>query len=300
MTLRKPSPERPRKAEFRYGSQQARASSASVSYQPLVTPGTTLSDGVQIDARLGRGGMSEVWRATTAAGESVALKIPRTDLRTRSVASALSRREFRVLESLSHAHVLRSLRLIAVQEMPGLITEYLEGGDLAPLLGTHPRHWARAAREVALALGYIHERGKVHRDVKARNVLFSGAGDVRLVDFALAADAGGHAPRGGGTAAYASLAQRQGASPAVADDVHAFAVLLYELLAGRLPFGVSPPLDVLQAEPSSPLAMPDGPDPESRALAELVQQTLSPGQQSAPRGVRPFQDVLESMLLAYA
>ena len=68
MTLRKPSPERPRKAEFRYGSQQARASSASVRYQPLVTPGTTLSDGVQIDTRLGRGGMSEVWRATTAAG----------------------------------------------------------------------------------------------------------------------------------------------------------------------------------------------------------------------------------------
>ena len=228
MTLRNPSPERPRKAEFRCGSRQARASSASafVSYQPLVTPGTTLSDGVRIDARLGRGGMSEVWRATTSAGEIVALKIPRTDLRARSGASELIRREFRVLESLSHAHVLRSLRLTAIQETPGLITEYLEGGDLAPLLGTHPRHWARAARDVALALGYVHERGKVHRDVKARNVLFSGAGDVRLVDFALTADVGGDAPRGGGTAAYGSVAQRQGASPEVADDVHAFAVLL--------------------------------------------------------------------------
>ena len=271
-----------------------------MSYQQLVTPGTTLSNGVQIDARLSRGGMSEVWRATTPAGAIVALKIPRTDLRARSAASELIRREFRVLESLSHAHVLRSLRLIAVQEMPGLITEYLEGGDLVPLLGTHPRHWVRAARDVALALGYVHECGKIHRDVKARNVLFSGTGDVRLVDFALTADAGGKAPRGGGTAAYACLAQRQGAFPEVADDVHALAVLLYELLAGRLPFGVNPPLAVLQAEPSPPVAMPDGRDPESRALAELVQRTLSPERQSAPGGVRPFLDVLESMLLAYA
>ena len=271
-----------------------------MSYQEPVTPGATLSNGVQIDARLGRGGMSEVWRATTAAGATVALKIPRSDLRARSAASELIRREFRILESLSHAHVLKSLHLIAVQEMPGLITEYLEGGDLVPLLGTHPRHWARAARDVALALVYVHERGKVHRDVKARNVLFSGTGDARLVDFALAADAGGEAPRGGGTAAYARLAQRQGALPEVADDVHALAVLLYELLAGRLPFGVNPPLDGLQAEPSPPVAMPAGPDPDSRALAELVQRTLSPERKSVPRGVRPFVDVLESMLLAYA
>ncbi len=270
-----------------------------MSYQEPVTPGATLSNGVQIDARLGRGGMSEVWRATTAAGATVALKIPRSDLRARSAASEFIRREFTVLESLSHAHVLKSLHLIAVQEMPGLVTEYLEGGDLVPLLGTHPRHWARAARDVVLALDYVHERGKVHRDVKPRNVLFSGTGDVRLVDFALTADAGGKAPRGGGTAAYACLAQRQGALPEVADDVHALAVLLYELLAGRLPFGVNPPLDVLQAEPSPPLATPDGAGPGARALAELVQATLSPGQKSAPGGVHPFLDVLESMLLEY-
>jgi serine/threonine-protein kinase len=168
-----------------------------------------------------------------------------------------------------------------------------------PLLGAQPRHWIRAARDVALALVYIHERGKVHRDVKARNVLFSDTGEVRLVDFALAAVVGGKVPRGGGTLAYERLAQRHGAPPEVADDVHAFAVLLYELLAGRLPFGVNPPLDALQAEPSPRLATPDGAGPGARALAELIQETLSPGQKSAPGGVHPFLDVLESMLLEY-
>ena len=269
-----------------------------MSHQEPVTAGATLSDGVQIDVMLGRGEMSEVWRATVS-GAIVALKIPRTVSRPRAAASQLIRREFTVLESLSHAHVLKSLGLIAVQEMPALITEYLDGGDLVPLLGAHPRHWARAARDVALALAYIHERGKVHRDVKARNVLFSDTGEARLVDFALAADAGGTAPRGGGTLAYERLARRRGAPPETADDVYAFAVLLYELVAGRLPFGPNPSLDVLQIEPSPLLATPDEADPGSRALAELVQDTLTYERKSAPGGVRPFQDVLESMLLAY-
>ncbi len=271
----------------------------SVSHEEPVTLGATLSNGVQIDALLGRGRMSEVWRAATVAGVIVALKVPRTDLRVRAAAGQLIRREFDVLESLSHAHVLKSLGLIAVQEMPGLITEYLDGGDLVPLLGAHPRHWARAARDVALALAYVHECGTVHRDVKARNVLFSGTGEARLADFALAAGAGGKAPRGGGTLAYERFAQRQGAPAEIADDVHAFAVLLYELVAGRLPFGTNPPLDVLQAEPNPPVVTLNGLDPGTRALVELVQDTLSPGRKSAPGGVCPFLNVLESMFLEY-
>ncbi len=271
-----------------------------VSYETAITPGATLRNGVQIDALLGRGGMSEVWRAATIAGVIVALKIPRADLGTRSAASQLIRREFGVLESLCHANVLKPLGLITVHEMPGLITEYLDGGDLVPLLGAHPRHWARAARDVALALDYVHERGTVHRDVKARNVLFSSTGEVRLVDFALASDTGGKTPRGGGTLAYERLARRQGAPPEMADDVHAFAVLLYELLAGRLPFGANPTQAVLQTAPSPPVVTPaDGSDGGVRALAELVQETLSPGQKSAAEGMRPFLNVLESMLLEY-
>ena len=274
--------------------------SHSVSHQEPVTSGTTLCNGVQIETLLGRGGMAEVWRAATVAGSTVALKIPRADPRVRSVANQLIRREFSILERLSHTHVLKSLGLIAVEDRPCLITEYLGGGDLVSLLGARPRYWVRAARDVALALAYVHESGKVHRDVKPRNVLFSATdGGARLVDFALAADIGGKASRGGGTAAYARVAQRQGAVSEVADDVHAFAVLLYELLAGRLPFGANPPLELLQIEPSPPVMTSDRVDSGSLALAELVQETLSPGRKSAPGSVRPFLDVLESMLLEY-
>jgi serine/threonine-protein kinase len=248
---------------------------------------------------LARGKLCEVWRATVDTGAVVALKIPRRDQRRHPGAAALIRREFRVLEGLSHVHVLKTLGLIDFDGMPALMTEYLAGGDLVPLLGADPRHWVTGARDVALALVYLHERDLVHRDLKARNVLYSASGEARLVDFALATVVDGKAPQGGLTTAYARLAQRQGALPAAADDVHAFAVLLYELLAGRLPFGVNPSLETLQSGPSKPIVLRDGADPGLQTLADLVEETLNPERRSAPGSVRPFVDVLESIISDY-
>ncbi len=263
-----------------------------------VAPGLELADGVRLDALLGRGGLCEVWRATTRGNEVVALKIPRTD-RLPSSAVELIRREYRVLGSLSHPNILVPLGLIAVAETPALMTEYLGGGDLVPLLGSAPRHWVGAAGDLARALVHVHERGLVHRDVKSCNFLFSAAGDAKLVDFALAVEVGAEGPRSGGTLAYERLARRQGTRPEVADDVYAFSVMLYELLAGRLPFGVNPTVAMLQAEPSPPLASPRDAGAGAEALAELVVATLSYGKGPAPGSVRPFLDVLESMSLEY-
>ena len=139
----------------------------------------------------------------------------------------------------------------------------------------------------------------MHRDLKARNVLYSASGEARLVDFALATVVDGKAPQGGLTTAYARLAQRQGALPAAADDVHAFAVLLYELLVGRLPFGVNPSLETLQSGPSKPIVLRDGADPGLQTLADLVEETLNSERRSAPGSVRPFVDVLESIISDY-
>jgi len=252
--------------------------------------------GLRLETLLGEGGMSQVWRARTAAGNEVAVKFPKPSLSTTAGAGELVRREFRILHGLSHPHVVSELGLIDVgRGGPVLVTEYLGGGDLVPLAGAHPRHWVLAARDVARALAYIHEVGIVHRDVKARNVLLRHPRHAMLVDFALAAQPGATAPRGGGTVAYQSPEQRRGAASSVADDVHAFAALCYELLTGRLPFGANPSLEALQRRVSLAVMPETESDPAFRALADLIVEGLDPASECCPGSIHPFLDVLESV-----
>jgi len=261
--------------------------------------GAAIGGGLRLEALLGAGGISLVWRAQAADGRTVALKLPRPELAPALGAGELIRREFRLLRELSHPNVITTLGLIELETAPALVTEYLDGGDLVSLAGAHPRHWASAARDVAHALAHIHAGGIVHRDVKARNVLLRSGGEACLIDFALAAPLGGAWPRGGGTAAYQSLGQRRGEAPSVSNDIHALAVLLHELLTGRLPFGAHPGLDALEAGIDTPgPALPES-SPVLGALRELIVAALDSTASRAPGSVCPFEDVLESLTEAY-
>ena len=123
------------------------------------------------------------------------------------------------------------------------------------------------AAQLASALRYLHAAGVVHRDIKARNVLLR-SGDVPcLIDFSLAASIDERTPLSGGTAAYQSASRRLGGPANIADDVHAFAVLVYELWSGALPFG-----------------------------RDLVSSTLASPKKEYGRGIGPFSDALELAL----
>jgi len=210
----------------------------------------------------------------------------------------LIEREWEFLERAASVGVVKTLGLATQGPRPGLLTEYLPGGDFVPLAGSHPRNWAAAARELALALEGIHARGIVHRDVKPRNVLFDADGHTTLIDFALARRAGEASRAGGGTPAYQSLGHRREAPATPADDVHGFAAMIYELLAGELPFGRLPALETLETRPAAPLLQRPAltEEPGIAALAELVQAVLSGSSADAAQTLTGFQSSLHAII----
>jgi serine/threonine protein kinase len=187
----------------------------------------------RVAGRVGRGGTAEVWHAVSSDGLEAALKVPRREWRHVAAAHALLRSEYELLSSVASAHLVRPYEVVAGGRDVALVLEYLPHGDLVPLLGAPPRLWLRALRTVVAALGDLERRGLAHGDLKARNVLFAADGSARLADLTSARPLDG--PAAVTTAAYGLPEVRH--RRAREADCFALAVLLFELVTGRLPYG---------------------------------------------------------------
>jgi serine/threonine protein kinase len=201
----------------------------------------------RITAKLGAGGMGEVYRATdTKLGREVALKILPEHLAQDADRMARFTREAQVLASLNHPNIGQ---IYGVEER-ALVMELVEGeSPKGPL--PFEDAW-KIASQIASALEYAHERGIVHRDLKPANVKVTPDGIVKLLDFGLAkAFTEPKQPSGNveqsptltigatevgvilGTAAYMAPEQAKGKSVDKRADIWAFGVMLYELLTGE-------------------------------------------------------------------
>ncbi|HEX6993765.1 MAG TPA: protein kinase [Gammaproteobacteria bacterium] len=223
-----------------------------------------------------------------AAPLPVAVKLTRERWRGHPGAIELVAREHRVLASVDHPHIVRAHGFAERTGVAALVTELLPGGDLVPLVGGPPQQWVAAARAVAAALAAVHAAGFVHGDVKARNVLFDASGRAKLIDFGSARPIGSPRARGGRTRAHEIL-RFDVARASPVEDAYAFAVLLYELMSGRLPFGPEP----ARWSPPAPLDAGSG-----RALDALAARVTATLHAERPEGVVTLielADVLESV-----
>jgi protein kinase-like protein len=267
-----------------------------------------------VQAELGRGGMGVVYLAhDRERGVEVALKVLLSaDLsevqRTRFL------REGQVTRELEHPGIVRLLDHGEVEGQPYLAYELIVGARPLDEVAAERRFFDRLllVRDAARALGYAHQRGVLHRDVKPDNLLVGGDGRLRVTDFGLAALEGGERmTRTGaliGTPFYMSPEQFAGAKQAEVDaraDVWALGVCLYQVAAGELPFQGESLVEIggaiargthvppSQVAPDSPPALDAlvaqalAPDPEQRfsdgeALAQALDQFLD-GQDPARR-----------------
>ncbi len=224
--------------------------------------------GYRLLTRVASGGFAAIWTAQTLFGAGrVAVKMlhPERAKDPRSVARF--EWEAMLLRRFEHPRIVRGIDHGFERGNHYLIMELVEGRSLGQALsesGAFPvREALRLARQIAEALQYLHAQGYLHRDVKPDNVLLDGAGDVKLCDlgFAIPAPRAGVAPPSApttavGTAGYMSPEAGK-ANASVGGDIYALGIHLYALLTGHEPFPGASSEEVVTAQISDGLPVPN-------------------------------------------
>jgi tRNA A-37 threonylcarbamoyl transferase component Bud32 len=207
---------------------------------------TVFNNRYQLLAKIGQGGMAEVYRAQDVAlGRLVAVKALRCEYVVDPTFLVRFHREAQSAAGLTHPNIVAVHDFGHDQGRPYIVMEYVPGRDLGTILQEGGPLSVDQAVDICLqicaAVGYAHRAGLVHGDMKPGNVLIASDGRAKVVDFGLARALGESAMDEEGelvwgTPAYFAPEQAAGDRVVPATDVYAIGVILYEMLTGRLPF----------------------------------------------------------------
>lgn len=253
---------------------------------------------VRIDKYLARGGMAEVYLGThLTLDRPVAIKLLHSYIEEDPDLLVRFQREAKVVAGLRHPNIVQIYDFDAADGHPYIVMEYLKGPPLATYLRElhkrneriHNHQVARLLKALTAALDYAHEQGVIHRDIKPANILLHGKSDVIpldkpltsdveavLTDFGLVriANTASQTASGmvSGTPAYMSPEQARGDQTDHRTDIYSLGIVLYEMLAGRVPFEADSTLSVIYKQINDPPPSIPGISP---AVQKVIDRALA-------------------------
>ena len=233
--------------------------------------GTTLGGRYRLGAKIGTGGMSDVYAATDELlGRDVAVKMMRPDLARDQTFLERFRREAQNAAKLNHPAIVAIYDTGQTPEddgsVPYIVMERVNGETLRDIIRDEGKmrltDAAKVMAAVCEALHFSHEAGIIHRDIKPANIMITNTGAVKVMDFGIAralSDSSAAMTQTAaviGTAQYLSPEQARGKSADSRSDIYAAGCVFFELATGQPPFQGESPFSVafqhVQDEPTAP------------------------------------------------
>ncbi|MEO1166813.1 MAG: protein kinase [Chloroflexota bacterium] len=214
-----------------------------------------------ITEHIAKGGMATVYLARQQTiSRDVAVKVlPRNFTHDDTFIERFNR-EVEVIAQLQHPHILPVYDFGEHDDMPYIVMAYISGGTLNEQIASGSMSYERTlsiTRQMAEALDFAHSRGIIHRDIKPGNVLLDDNGNIYLADFGLAkvTESATDITAGNiiGTPAYMAPEQSGPGDESTRIDVYALGVLVYQMLAGELPYNADNPTQLIVAHLMQPI-----------------------------------------------
>lgn len=265
--------------------------------------------------KIGEGGQGTVFKVIdTSLDRPAVIKVLPPDLTDRVSNLVRFEREAKLASSLDHPNICTIFGLHKVGDIQFIAMQYIEGRNVRELVGGQPLDLRRALSieiQVTDALAAAHSRGIAHRDIKARNVMVTRSGTVKVLDFGLAKlIEGPHTSSSDpqltevgvpyGTSTYAAPEQAQGLKADHRADIFSCGVLLYEMLAGTWPFRGKTALDVRYAvvyHQPTPIAEARGEDsPALRRIQEILDKALAKSPEDRYQRIEDMRGDLQEVL----